>query len=627
NMVAVARVIVNKEQVSRDRRLGFQIGGPAYACSLPAPLANLCATADIPKYPVLHALLPPADELDFGEAGDTRDVLTPYITSVNPGTPYRVTSPTLVPGGTPFNNLIGTSVLLKPRLSPTEDWTLPISGAAEAGITTPNSNTAALITCVNEACGTGSIDVQTWRVPFKDTAFYDGRERMNVRALDIDLELLRTSNFAAAGESWLPLSGIVFAFREDAVREDAIVRPAGSALQCSSFAAFTPANCQTNAQGEALSASTDPSLLNKGFSMKAVDFIADPDRRPHGFRLFNGVTLERNGDGGIGMSLVSDNSVYIKGPFNLHQQVDDVDPDIINQLEEFDELLEENWGNFYARATLNNNFANPAVDDWRPTEVLADAVTILSRQFCDGSIEDSFTTAGSGNAAASLDGATMGSYGCDGVNRTSYLNQNRPTTNPGDWQRQNPNDEGSPIVVDRNGNPIEADGTPTGLPYDGNFFNQEENALSPASEQIVNLSIISGIVPSRDNQPYGGLHNFPRFIEDWGKGQNKVDLSMSGTFFQLNFSTAATAPYDQEVWERGEQPTEDRDRFPYYNPPERLWGYDVALQYVQAAPIASRFASSNAARSEFYSEPTLDDPYIAQLCREVAGDNSFCPAP
>jgi len=622
NMLAIARVVVNKEQVNRDRIDGFRTAGTTYICPLVGGgLEPLCADGAVPKYPILHALFPPADITGIVEAtGETRDVATPYITATNVATyePISVVNePDLGFLGNfgPVPDVIGI-----PRPSPTPAaWTVPIE-AAEAGIAIPNSNTLSLIACVDEACGAGATGEQIWRVPFKDSAFYDGRERMSIRALDIDLELLRENNFTT-GEPWLPLSGIVFAFREDAVREDAIVRPAGGALQCNAFAVFAAnlAACQTNAAGDALIGSTDPSLLARGFSMKAVDFVADPDRRPHGFRLFNGVTLKRAADGGIGMSLVSDNSVYIKGPFNLHQQIVDPDAGVINQLEEFDELLDEDWGNFYDREILDNNFANPAVDDWRPTEVLADAVTILSRQFCDGSIEDSFITAGSGNAAASLDGAVIDRYGCDGIDRTSYLNQNRPSNDPGDWQRQNPADEGSPIVVDRNGNPVEDDGAV----YDGNFFNQDENALSPATEQIVNLSIISGIVPSRDDQPYGGLHNFPRLNEDW----DDIPLSMSGTFFQLNFSTAATAPYDQEVWEPGEIPAEDRDRFPYYNPPNRLWGYDVALQYVQAAPIASRFASPNAARSEFYSEPTLDDPYIAQLCREVAGDGSFCPAP
>ncbi|MEO0406217.1 MAG: hormogonium polysaccharide biosynthesis protein HpsA [Cyanobacteria bacterium P01_A01_bin.135] len=632
DMLAIARVIANREQVNRDRIEGFSTTGTRYSCrfnnpALQAALRNglntLCADPARPKYPVLRALFPAANDTgNLDTAGVTRDTVLPYFAVVN-GDPYEpITGDTevLPPTGPEdqLTNLATTDIIGRPQLSPTAGWTLPIAAATGVG-ENPNSNEAALI-AYRDATGT-----TTYRVPFKDAAFYDGRERMSIRALDIDLDLLRQTRFATAAESWLPLSGIVFAFREDAVREDAIVRPAGSAVQCANFAVFTPANCQTDAQGRALS-STDPLILNNGFSMKAVDFIADPDRRPYGFRIFNGTTLRRADDDGTGMSLVSDNSVYIKGPFNLHQLTGTA-----TRLEEFTVPLDDDWANFYDRRSEDldtTRFANPARDDWRPTEVLADAVTILSNQFCDGSIEDSFTTAGENPATANVDAATMTAYGCANVggpnqDRTSYLNQKRPINNPGaGWQRQNPLDNLSPIAIDRNGNPLVANGT-GGTPYTNNFYDTEENALSVAAQQTVNLGIIGAIVPSREDQPYGGLHNFPRLLEDW----DDVDLSMSGTFFQLTFSTAATAPYDQEVWERQEAPTRDRDIFPYYNPPQRLWGYDVALQYVQAPPIASRFASPNTERSEFYSEPTLDDPYIAQLCRSAIGNASFCPAP
>ncbi|MGF1515414.1 MAG: hypothetical protein ACFB5Z_17175, partial [Elainellaceae cyanobacterium] len=483
----------------------------------------------------------------------------------------------------------------------------------------PNSNERSLIRCVDEACGAGSIGVETWQVPFKDAALYDGRERMGVRALDIDLDMLRRANFPG-GERWLPLSGIVFAFREDAVREDAIVRPAtAGAAACNDFTAFNSSpTCQTLADGNALTDSTDPQLLTGNFSMKAVDFIGDPGRRPHGFRLINGETLKRVGDGGIGMSFISDNSAYIRGDFNLHQTGGTV-------LQEFLTPLTPDWNNFYTRNTIDQRFSAPTVDDWRPTEVLADAVTILSSNFCDGAIEDGFETAGTLNASVSINAAlgddTTALYGCTvsaGDPWTSYVNQRRPR-NGRTWKRQLDGDDDTPIVIDRNGAPLD-DGD---APYGDGYITDRNNSLITAVPQTVNLALISGIVPSRVDQPYGGLQNFPRFLEDWGD----VPLSMSGTFYQLNFSTAATAPYDQEVWEPGDDPTTAVDRYPYYDPPERLWGYDVGLQYVRPAPIASRFATQTPARSEFYSEPTLDDPYIAQLCRQVAGANSFCPAP
>ena len=632
-ILALARLITNKEQVNRDRSLGFAAGtGPDYVCSIPSATypniaAQLCADNG-PRYPILRALFPPGDAIAGipETANETRDdaVLDAYIANANAAVTYRPIAPPVSPD--PLNNFLATDLVdFQPRANPTNGWVTPISLTTEPE-DSPNSNEKSLVSYVDINSGNPPV---THRVPFKDAAFFDGRERMSIRALDIDLELLRDNDFVL-NEPWLPLSSIVFAFREDAVREDAIVRPA-IAGPCASFADFTPANCQTDAEGDAIAESRDPSLLNNGFSMKAVDFIADPDRRPYGFRLFNGTTLKRGvATEGAGLSFISDNSAYIKGTFNVHRPTDS--GDVTNTLQEFTTILDDDWGNFYDRESenLDPDFARPNTDDWRPAEVLADAVTILSAQFCDGSIEDTFTTAGQNTGGARLDNAALADYGCDGSpdNRTSYLNQQRPQNGTPTWQRQSAAadgsaiNEGSPIVIDRNGNPIETDGTANGTAYSNNFFNNlEDHAHSRAASQTVNLSIISGIVPSRQDQPYGGLHNFPRLTEDWGD----VALTMSGTFFQLNFSTAATAPYDQEVWERGEQPTNDQDRFPYYDPPQRLWGYDVAFQYVQAPPIASRFASSSPERSEFYSEPTIDDPYIAQLCRSAAPDAGFCP--
>ena len=77
----------------------------------------------------------------------------------------------------------------------------------------------------------------------------------------------------------------------------------------------------------------------------------------------------------------------------------------------------------------------PDKDLWRPTEILADAITIISDDFCDGSIADGIITAGEGNDSKLTTGDneynTAMVYGCNGNDdRTSFLDQNRPNTNP-----------------------------------------------------------------------------------------------------------------------------------------------------------------------------------------------------
>ncbi|MEO0769940.1 MAG: hypothetical protein AAFY72_10990, partial [Cyanobacteria bacterium J06649_4] len=140
----------------------------------------------------------------------------------------------------------------------------------------------------------------------------------------------------------------------------------------------------------------------------------------------------------------------------------------------------------------------------------------------------------------------------------------------------------------------------------------------------VNATMISGIVPSRTGQGYGGLHNFPRFLEVWDvpegtpanvEDQNfkKTNLFIQGAFLQLNFSTASTGPFDADAWNPSDAGQTNKEASFYYKPPERRWGYDVGLQYAPAGPIAQRFVTIERPRSEHYREIPVDDPYVMSL--------------
>ncbi|MFS8779727.1 hormogonium polysaccharide biosynthesis protein HpsA [Synechococcus sp. W55.1] len=350
-------------------------------------------------------------------------------------------------------------VALEPR-SGIGNWALP-HAPANCTAAGPNSNQFDLIRIGN----------QCHRVPFKDSVFYDGREAMAVRALNIDLALLTNNvngqdngliNRDTWRDTWLPAGvqegregGIFYAFREDAVREDAIARP-----PLGTFDSYLTSWRNRNARGDLGSAGVmnagqpnrgtangqtvwDPPVSEQGLSPKPVDYYADPDRRPYGFRLRNGAVLARGGfslDRAIfGLSFVSDNPVYIQGDFNLHQTRNG------DRLEEFTTLL--NFGadglysNFYGRLRSNEDrrFARAAEDLWRPSDVLGDSVNILSADFCDGSLDDGFVqdgtlNGGGSNYVAGQDFAggrasaprRSDYYGCSGPNlgaNTSFLNQ------------------------------------------------------------------------------------------------------------------------------------------------------------------------------------------------------------
>jgi hypothetical protein len=208
---------------------------------------------------------------------------------------------------------------------------------------------------------------ENYRQPLED------RYPLEVRVTQLDLNALRNTTVVqnlpeeegptvGGTEYFLPLSGIIYATRDDAL----------------------------------------PDFSNETVDQSATDFKIDPSRRPSGIMLINGERLARNdnnddGQNDIGnpsredvvyekgLILTSNLPVYIWGNINLHTH------------EEFTQQL-TNWSQFYTRNTLDPNFAcrqnDPRLpncddgDDWRPATVLSDAVTLLTRN--NGSLKEGF---------------------------------------------------------------------------------------------------------------------------------------------------------------------------------------------------------------------------------------------
>jgi hypothetical protein len=691
--IYLAQLIISKEQVARDRRFGFfpnrLADSPLGRCTawegmLPPsgteevrransePLFSLCSRR--PHFPVLYSLfpayvlssttVPPAtveagysggflnhrDLSDSVQAALVREAPDDYIRTSNTGATllYRVVRPETV-ASVPLG-ITGTTLG-----SATRSWTLPVVSTGTNG-STPNSNRNSLIKiCTNDTpCSQPTSSTNRiprpgalYRTAFKDAALFNGREMLSVRTLDLDLDLMRST--AIGTDSWLPKSGLVYAFREDAVSEAHIVRPYRSTWEIckTDLKLRTDTNCQMNTGSVDALASTDPPVSSdRKITPKPVDYYADPDRRPHGFRLRNGASLGRTGDDGRGLAFISHNPVYVMGHFNLHRAPGVTSTARTDGLEEFikAQQLADDFSNFYTRKDLDLTFARPESDQWRPSEVLADAVTPLSTEFCDGSIQDGMYAV----TESLLSNQARDRYGCSSGNVTSYLNQDRvllppiltgaaigkgvkwmrstladsyPTTLP-NAVLENPAEGESPIVF-RNGNPMTFSGTIPNEHLAGYAAMNAGKTQINASDGIqMNMIMVSGLIPSRPNQSYGGLHNFPRFIENW----DGDDLFISGAFLQLSFSTYATAPFDQDRWEVSTTPDgSTNEDIAYYRPPNRRWGYDVGLQYAKAGPVAQRFKFAEAIRSEFYTEPAANDPYIANLrnCAQPA----TCSAP
>ncbi|MCV3216760.1 hormogonium polysaccharide biosynthesis protein HpsA [Plectonema radiosum NIES-515] len=185
------------------------------------------------------------------------------------------------------------------------------------------------------------------------------RQPLEVRVTDINLaQLITTAITGTVGgtstEYLLPMSGIIYATREDALIDKS----------------------NTTAQSELLS---------------PTDFRLDPTRRPNGIRLYNGDTLARNNSNTFtarekGLILATDLPAYIKGRFNLHR----TDTSTSTEIEEFQTLESTS---FYDRSDPQTKFAcrpgrtgcpTDGGDFWRSATVVADSMTLLSSTFVDG---------------------------------------------------------------------------------------------------------------------------------------------------------------------------------------------------------------------------------------------------
>jgi uncharacterized Zn-binding protein involved in type VI secretion len=132
----------------------------------------------------------------------------------------------------------------------------------------------------------------------------------------------------------------------------------------------------------------------------------------------------------------------------------------------------------------------------------------------------------------------------------------------------------------------------------------------------------------------GGLANFVRFLENW----QGVPIKITGGFIQNTKSRFATAPFTatgpivngasdiKTVFMNPALPTatglsgyrmvyqsRTGNQLPYYNPPLRLWGYDVGLLTQQPDRFAERFAVPIAGSNEFFKEISGDDPWVESL--------------
>ncbi|WP_199245465.1 hormogonium polysaccharide biosynthesis protein HpsA [[Phormidium] sp. ETS-05] len=121
----------------------------------------------------------------------------------------------------------------------------------------------------------------------------------------------------------------------------------------------------------------------------------------------------------------------------------------------------------------------------------------------------------------------------------------------------------------------------------------------------------------------GGLQNLPRFMENWlPSTANSRTTNILGSFIQLGRSEYATAPYQPL---RGNASIfgfnhpysnfNSTGRIPYFNPPNRNWGYDIGLLSQPPDLFAEKFTDkpSTDVPSEFFREVRRDDDWVKTL--------------
>ncbi|MEH1948343.1 MAG: hormogonium polysaccharide biosynthesis protein HpsA [Nostoc sp.] len=188
--------------------------------------------------------------------------------------------------------------------------------------------------------------------------------------------------------------------------------------------------------------------------------------------------------------------------------------------------------------------------------------------------------------------------------------------------------------------------------------------LSQASATNFNLVVAGGDTPARvGSSTYeinGGLHNFVRFLENW----SGIDANINGSFIQFKRSIFASAPFqafvrpgpttapattadpnftdaaslakNNSIFYRvlhSDRPGYTSDstsigatgagEAPYYIPPNRNWGFDVALLAQNPDLFAQRFVTpATDPPNEYFREVGRDDLWVKTLLCAVQDENA-----
>ncbi|WP_217360033.1 hypothetical protein [Anabaena sp. UHCC 0253] len=147
------------------------------------------------------------------------------------------------------------------------------------------------------------------------------------------------------------------------------------------------------------------------------------------------------------------------------------------------------------------------------------------------------------------------------------------------------------------------------------------------ADTTFNLIVAAGDSPARSNEDNGGLHNFVRFQENWQSVEGKFKTKISGAFMQVKKSAYATGSFTTALTTTNalEYAIEiNNGKGTGYLPPNRQWGYDVALLSQSPDLFASKLVLTPPdLPDEYVREVGRDDKWVQTLlCAKKASDNN-----
>ncbi|HIK09366.1 MAG TPA: hypothetical protein IGS52_03725 [Oscillatoriaceae cyanobacterium M33_DOE_052] len=180
----------------------------------------------------------------------------------------------------------------------------------------------------------------------------------------------------------------------------------------------------------------------------------------------------------------------------------------------------------------------------------------------------------------------------------------------------------------------------TSTPNNERSYTKDKTYWQPLVGQNHTFNLVVGAkdVPARTltastGETNGGLQNLPRFMENWRplSGNSSRTTNILGSFIQLGRSEYATAPYQPL---RNNNPSifgftqpysnfNSAGRIPYFNPPNRNWGYDIGLLSQPPDLFAEKFTEkpTTDTPSEFFREINRDDDWVKTLMCAIDENN------